>query len=93
MIDLSTLLKIAIPVVGSIINNEITSNTSPKKQENIYSEIVPMAISTIATSLFDTNNTQQQNTPTVSPSNIVNTQIMNSSPYEIAKNKKYKYNF
>lgn len=96
MIDLGTVLKIAAPVVGALISNEITSNTNPKKQENIYAEIVPNTINTIAKAIIDSGEEEPEilTTPQVSPINTL--LLMNppaSSPYEMAKNKEYKYNF
>lgn len=96
MIDLGTVLKLAAPVVGALISNEITSNTNPKKQENVYAEIVPTTISTIAKAIMDSDEDKPEviTTPQVSPINM--SLPMNppaSSPYEMAKNKEYKYNF
>ena len=60
MINLPTILKVAAPIVGAIITDTVTSNISPKKQENVYAEMVPQAINTVLTALADSNNQYQQ---------------------------------
>lgn len=97
MIDFSSILKVVVPIVGAILSDNVTTDTSPKKGENVYTEIVPMAINTIAKVLTDDeseNNTSiQQQTQLMRPPIEVSQIYQNDSPYEIAKNKKYKYNF
>ena len=55
MINLSSLAKIALPIVESILTESISTDTSPKKQENNYAEIAPRAIYTIIKSLNTDN--------------------------------------
>ena len=97
MIDFSSILKVAVPIVGAILSDNVTTDTSPKKTENIYNEIVPMTINTIAKVLAeddsDNNILTQQQTQLMRPPIEVSQIHQYNSPYEIAKNKKYKYNF
>lgn len=91
MINLPEILKIAAPIAEAILTNTITDNTSPKKQENMYNDIVPRAISTALT-LIDNNGGNQNFQETRYPLTFISTNE-HITPYEIAKNKKYKYNF
>lgn len=91
MINLPTILKVAAPIVGAIITDTVTSNISPKKQENVYVEMVPQAINTVLTALADSNNQYQQ--PQIERPPIIVENPVSTSPYEIAKNKTYRYNF
>lgn len=91
MINLPTILKVAAPIVGAIITDTVTSDISPKKQENIYAEMVPQAINTVLTALADSNDQHQQSQIERPP--IIVENPVNISPYEIAKNKTYRYSF
>lgn len=91
MINLPTILKVAAPIVGAIITDTVTSNISQKKQENVYAEMVPQAINTVLTALADSNDQYQQSQIERPP--IIVENPVSTSPYEIAKNKTYRYNF
>lgn len=90
MINLPGIMKVVAPIAGALITNAITNNISPKRQENIYEEIVPRTISTVANALIENNN---QQAPIERPSIIVEPINTATTPYEIAKNKTYRYNF
>lgn len=79
--DLLNLTKIALPIIGNILLDE---NISPIKKENPYKPVLEEVVTTA-------NNILKQ----VPDTSNINTDItkINKTPYEIAKNKKYKYNF
>ena len=79
--DLLDLTKIALPIIGNILLDE---NISPIKKENPYKPVLEEMVTTA-------NNILKQ----VPDTSNINTDITktNKTPYEIAKNKKYKYNF
>lgn len=90
MINLPGIMKVVAPIAGALITNAITDNISPKRQENIYEEIVPRTISTVANALIENNN---QQAPIERPPIIVEPINTATTPYEIARNKTYRYNF
>ena len=81
MIDFTSILKVALPIVGSILLDE---NIGPIKQENPYRSIVKNTIDTTVRLL---NSSDMRNDPPIRYNPAPKT------PFEIAESKEYKYNF
>lgn len=80
--DLISIAKIALPIIGGILLDE---NISPIKKENPYKPVIEEVVTTansVIRSIPDNSNET-----TIGKNNI------NKTPYEIAKEKNYKYNF
>lgn len=83
MMDLLSILKVAIPIAGSILLDE---NISPIKQENPYRPIIKDAIDTTV-KVLDSSSIDTK------PIKCNQSQSIEKTPFEIAKCKKYKYMF
>lgn len=83
MMDLLSILKVAIPIAGSILLDE---NISPIKQENPYRPIIKDAIDTTV-KVLDSSNIDTK------PIRYNQSQSIEKTPFEIVKCKKYKYMF
>ena len=80
--DFISIAKIALPIIGGILLDE---NISPIKKENPYKPVIEEVVTTV--------NNVARYLPD-SSSNIENRKNnINKTPYEIAKEKNYKYNF
>lgn len=80
--DLISIAKLALPIIGGILLDE---NISPIKKENPYKPVIEEVVTTannIVRSIPDSSSTIENR-----KNNI------NKTPYEIAKEKIYKYNF
>lgn len=79
-----SILGAAIPLLCNTVSSIITDgNTSPIKSENPYVNMASDSIRTIARSLAE-----EEAASTIKADNS-----KDITPYEVAKNKKYKYNF
>ena len=83
MIDLVSILKVAIPVAGSIL---LDDNISPIKQENPYRPIIKNAVDTTARVLDKCES--RNNLPIQYKQSI-----QKITPFEIAESAEYKYTF
>lgn len=83
MIDLMSILKVAIPIAGSILLDE---NISPIKQENPYRPIIKDAIDTTV-KVLDASSKDSK------PIRYNQSQSIEQTPFEIAKCRNYKYTF
>lgn len=83
MIDLTNILKIAVPIAGSILLDE---NIGPIKQENPYRSIIKDAVDTTVKVL-------NADSKVVDPTRINRSQCNTKTPFEIAACKRYKYMF
>lgn len=80
-----SILGAAIPLLCNTVSSIITDgNTSPIKSENPYVNMASDSIRTIARSLAE----EEAAASTIKADNS-----KDITPYEVAKNKKYKYNF
>lgn len=83
MIDLVSILKIAIPVAGSIL---LDDNISPIKQENPYRPIIKNAVDTTVRVLDECD--RKNNLPIQ-----YHQQEQKMTPFEVAQSVDYKYTF
>lgn len=83
MIDLMSILKVAIPIAGSILLDE---NISPIKQENPYRPIIKDAIDTTV-KVLDASSKDPK------PIRYNQSQSAETTPFEIARCKSYKYTY
>lgn len=91
MINLAPLLQIAVPIAGALLTEAFSDNSiSPKKSENIYRDIVPFAVNNITKAALPQNINNQNTQVMRPPMNVIG---YSATPYEIARNKQYKYNF
>ena len=83
MIDLVSILKVAIPVAGSIL---LDDNISPIKQENPYRPIIKNAVDTTALVL---DKCESRNNLPIQ----YKQQIQKITLFEIAESEEYKYTY
>ena len=83
MIDLMSILKVAIPIAGSILLDE---NISPIKQENPYRLIIKDAIDTTV-KVLDASSKDPK------PIRYNHALSQSTTPFEIARCKSYKYTY
>lgn len=83
MIDLVSILKIAVPIAGSIL---LDNNISPIKQENPYRPIIKNAVDTTVRVL---DKCESRNNLPIQ----YKQQIQKITPFEIAEGEEYKYTY
>lgn len=98
MFDWNNLLKIALPVAGTVLttiaNSPLEDNTI-KKQENPYEEIKRRSLNALGTVLSQVQPTPTYNSqPMIPMNNYTNiVQVDNETAYDKYKNKQYLYTF
>lgn len=90
MVDLFSIIKVAAPIVGSIL---LDDKIGPIKQENPYRSIVKNTIDTVTKVANEctTNSNNNTNDIPITYHQTIDTGM--TSPFEIAINKEYKYTF
>lgn len=83
MIDLVSILKIAVPIAGSIL---LDDNISPIKQENPYRPIIKNAVDTTVRVL---DKCESRNNLPIQ----YKQQIQKITPFEIVESEEYKYTY